>query len=62
MLDQAKRIFGASEEVDEESNTELMGMLDMPLLSLLDFQEAHMETPALEVVDGLLRQVHGPAR
>jgi hypothetical protein len=34
----------------------------MPLLSLLDFQEAHMETPALEVVDGLLRQVHGPAR
>ena len=61
-MDEAKRIFGMSEEAAEVSNTELMGLLDMPLLSLLDFQEAHMEMPALEVVEGLLQQVHGPAR
>jgi beta-glucosidase len=61
MIDEAKRIFGMSEEAAQVSNTELMGLLDMPLLSLLDFQEAHMEMPALEVVEGLLQQVHGPA-
>jgi beta-glucosidase len=62
MMEEAKRIFSIGEEAAGESNIELMGMLDMPLLSLLDFQEAHMEVSALEVVDGLLQQVHGPAR
>jgi beta-glucosidase len=62
MMDEAKRIFSPSEEAAGEPDTELMGLLDMPLLSLLDFQEAHMEMPALELVDTLLQQVHGPAQ
>ncbi len=34
-------------------------MMEMPLLSMLLFQEKVLPLPAEELVDGLLRQVHG---
>ena len=34
-------------------------MMEMPLLSMLLFQEKVLPLPAEDLVDGLLRQVHG---
>ena len=33
-------------------------MLEMPLLSLLEFQESALPRPSVEIVDDLLKQVH----
>ena len=61
MMGEVRRMFG-SEALGAHSNAEMMSMLDMPLLSLLEFQEARMEVPAPQIVDGMLQQVHGQAR
>ena len=51
--------------VAAENNTEAIGMnmmdmfMDMPILSVLMFQQEALTMPADEMVDGLLAQVHG---
>lgn len=51
--------FGSGDE-SEAIGMDMTGfMMEMPLLSLLLFQEKVLPMPADELVDGLLRQVHG---
>jgi len=39
---------------------DMMGfMQEMPLLSILHFQERFFDRPVEDIVDGLLREVHG---
>jgi beta-glucosidase len=49
-------IFGGSEKPQAAVSAELM---DMPLLSILHFQENELPMPADDLVDSLLAQVHG---
>jgi len=51
--------IGALEEGGGRYSSELMGLLDMPLLSILHFQEQALPIPADDFVDGLLAQVNG---
>lgn len=53
-----RELFGAGE--DGEIGMDVMDMLaDMPLVSVLMFQQSALTMPAEEMVDGLLMQVHG---
>jgi beta-glucosidase len=53
--------FGAGEDGKEYTGMDPMGfMLDMPLLSLLQWQERDLPEPAEAVVDGMLRRVGNP--
>jgi beta-glucosidase len=56
MLERMGQIFGASEKPAEAVSKELM---DMPLLSILHFQEDELPLPADDLVDSMLAQVHG---
>jgi len=64
MQQQVSAIFGGDGD-DEESSMigmDMMGfLLDMPLLSVLNFQESDLPMPADEIVDALLRQVRETA-
>jgi len=52
--------FGASVEDKDKKGMDMYAfMLEMPLLSILGFQEKFLSTSADEIVDGLLREVHG---
>ena len=52
-------VFGDGENSDSLIGMDALGFLmDMPLLSLLQFQENTLSMPADELVDDLLRQVH----
>ncbi|MAT97006.1 MAG: glycosyl hydrolase [Anaerolineaceae bacterium] len=61
MMGHLTRMFGGS----DENGSDTIGMdttgfiLDMPLLSLLHFQEEALTQPADDIVDLLLAQVHG---
>ncbi len=59
---QARKMFGAGERYgDDEAGIgmDVMDMMnDMPLVSVLLFQQSALTMPADEMVDGLLRQVH----
>jgi beta-glucosidase len=59
---QSRKTFGGEEERYGNDNTmgmDIMDMMvDMPLVSVLMFQQAALSTPADEMVDGLLMQVH----
>lgn len=61
---QVSAIFGGDGD-DEESSMigmDMMGfLLDMPLLSVLNFREGDLPMPADEIVDALLRQVRETA-
>ena len=46
-------------EEDEAPNTEMMGLADMPLMSVLEFQEERLPMPPNELVDSMLAQVQG---
>ena len=46
-------------QMDKAFGDEDIGLLDLPLLVLLHFQESALPVPADDVVDGLLAQVHG---
>jgi hypothetical protein len=37
----------------------MMGMLDMPLLSIPEVQESYLPVPADDLVDSLFGQMHG---
>ena len=53
-----KELFGGEEE-NGDVGMDVMDMLaDMPLVSVLMFQQGSLTMPADEMVDGLLMQVH----
>ena len=55
---QNRELFGSDE--DGDAGMDLMGMLgDMPLVSVLRFQQSALIMPADEMVDGLLMQLYG---
>ena len=56
MMERMGKIFGAGEKPAEAVTQELM---DMPLLSILHFQEKELPLPADDLVDSMLAQVHG---
>ena len=52
--------FGASENGAENIGMDMTGfIMEMPLLSHLQFQESAWPMPAADIVGGLLRQAHG---
>jgi beta-glucosidase len=56
LMEQLGELFGAGERPEESISAELM---DMPLRSILHFQEKELPQPADDLVDALLAQVHG---
>jgi beta-glucosidase len=60
--DQSRKIFGGSDERYGNENAmgmDIMDMMnDMPLVSVLIFQQSTLPGPAEEIVDDLLMQVH----
>jgi beta-glucosidase len=60
--DQSRRIFGGGDERYGNENAigmDIMDMMnDMPLVSVLAFQQSTLPMPAEEIVNGLLTQVH----
>lgn len=60
MISQMAQTFGAEVGDNEKKGMDMYAfLLEMPLLSILDFQEKFLPSPAEEIVDGLLAQVHG---
>jgi beta-glucosidase len=59
MVQQMSSTFGGNEEGDAIGMDMTGFMMEMPLLSMLQFQESHLPKPSHEIVDGLLKQVHG---
>ncbi len=60
MLAQMGTAFGEADESEGSTGMEAMEFLmDMPLLSILYFQEGKLPMPADDIVDGLLAQVYG---
>jgi len=58
MMAQMSALFGSDGDGQEAIGMETAGfMLDMPLLSILEFQESALPVPADDMVDGLLMQV-----
>jgi len=58
MRERMKSTFGDGES-DQDIGMDMTGfMVEMPLLSLLQFQESAWDRPAHEIVEDLLRQVH----
>jgi beta-glucosidase len=58
MIRQMKKTFGNNEGEDAIGMDMTGFMVEMPLLSLLQFQETSWDRPAHEIVEDLLRQVH----
>ena len=62
MEEQSREIFGGGE--GQDGNQSAIGMdvmemfYDMPLVSVLLFQQSALAMPAEDIVDGLLTQVH----
>jgi beta-glucosidase len=67
---QSRKMFGGGEEqregeeaIENVTGMDIMGMIyDMPLLSVLTFQQEILTMPADEKVDELLKQVHSMDR
>lgn len=51
--------FGADNDPEHIGMDMMDFMMEMPLLSLLHFQQKDLPKPADELVDDLLRQAHG---
>ena len=58
LTEHVKKIFGSGDGDSDEASIQLMGMTDMPLLSILQFQENDLPMPAEELVDLMLGQVY----
>ena len=59
MQQKMKSTFG-SEDEDDAIGMDMTGfMIEMPLLSIMQFQEKSWERPVREIVDDLLQQAHG---
>ncbi len=54
---QWERMIGSLDDGGKEARDSMMGMLDMPLLSILHFQEDNLPMPADDMVEALLVQV-----
>ncbi|BAJ64522.1 glycoside hydrolase family 3 C-terminal domain-containing protein [Anaerolinea thermophila] len=62
MRTQMARMMGGDEASNEMIGMDMMGfMMDMPVVSVLGFQEANLPAPAEVVVADLLAKVHGKA-
>ncbi len=59
MTGHVKKIFGDDNGEGDEAAIQLQGMAEMPLLSILQFQEDDLPMPADEIVDMMLAQVYG---
>ena len=61
--EQSRKVFGGGDERYGNENAigmDIMDMMnDMPLVSVLMFQQGALTMPVEEMVDGLLMQVHG---
>jgi beta-glucosidase len=55
IMEQMGKIFGADEKPEEAVINEIM---DMPLRSILHFQESALPMPADDLIDAMLAQVH----
>ncbi len=56
---QSRKMFGGNGDGESAIGMDIMEMFsDMPLVSVLMFQQGALTMPAEEMVDGLLRQVH----
>ena len=56
---QSRRIIiGADEAPADEINEVMMGLLDMPLISVMMWQQAAFAEHPEDIVSGLLKQVH----
>jgi beta-glucosidase len=59
MTQQMKATFGNADDGSDAIGMDMAGfMMEMPLLSILQFQESALDRPAHEIVEGLLQQVH----
>ena len=59
MTQQMNTLFGSDSEDSDTIGMDPTGfMMEMPLLSILQFQERALDRPAHEIVEGLLQQVH----
>ena len=59
---QTRKVFGSGDRYSDSIGMDAMDMLaDMSLVSVLMFQQGALTMPAEELVDGLLRKVHGMA-
>ncbi|MEP7133944.1 MAG: glycoside hydrolase family 3 C-terminal domain-containing protein [Chloroflexota bacterium] len=59
MMQQMKSTFGSDDEEDTIGMDMTGFMIEMPLLSILQFQERSWGRPVREIVEELLQQVHG---
>jgi len=61
MEEQSRKMFGGGEGNESAIGMDIMEMFsDMPLLSVLMFQQGALPMPAEEIVAGFLMQVHAP--
>jgi beta-glucosidase len=59
MRQRMKTAFGSDSGASDDVGMDATGfMMEMPLLSILQFQEKSWDRPVHEIVEGLLRQVH----
>ena len=55
----SRKIFGGGERYGDSIGMDVMDMIqDMPLLSVLMFQQRLLPMPAEEMLEGMLAQVH----
>ena len=60
MRQRMKTAFGSDSGASDDIGMDATGfMMEMPLLSILQFQESALPKPAHEIVNDLLQQVHG---
>jgi beta-glucosidase len=59
MMDRMGEIFGAGGAGEKPIEAVLAELMDMPLLTILHFQEKELPLPADDLVDSMLAQVHG---
>ncbi len=55
---QMKAMFGAEGHNEDAADTEILGLMDMPLLSIFEFSQKDMPAPAEQMIDLMLEQVH----
>jgi beta-glucosidase len=59
LVDQVRKVFGDGDGESDAATFQLMGNAEMPLLSVLQFQESDLPLPAEELVNMLLGQIYG---
>lgn len=62
LTDHVQKVFGNGDKESDEATMQLLGMAEMPLLSILQFRENDLPMPADEIVNMLLGQVYGTSQ